>query len=199
MNIEKLKGAIPDSVYIKLPSVIEKFEINTTLRLAHFLSQCSHESMGFKVTSENLNYSSEGLLKTFGKYFTPKTAILYARKPEKIANIVYADRMGNDDEESGEGYKFRGRGFLQTTGKEQYELLSKYFDVDFIKNPELISSEYALLSAGYYFMKNNLLAICDLGTTDEVITKLTRKINGGLNGISDRIKLFKFFYKLLNK
>lgn len=199
LNITNLKGTIPDSVYNKLPDLVEKYEINTVLRMSHFLSQCSHESLGFKVTEENLNYSVSGLLKIFPKYFTNETAKLYAKNPKKIANLVYSNRMGNGDEESNDGYNFRGRGYLQTTGKNNYKQLSEYFDIDFVKNPDLVSKEYALLSAVFYFKKNNLLVLCDKGDSIKDVTVLTRAINGGLNGISDRIKLFNFFYKLLNK
>lgn len=199
LNLQYIKGAIPDSVYNKLPEIVEKYKINTILRMSHFLSQCSHESQGFKVTEENLYYSVNGLLKIFPKYFTEETAKLYAKQPSKIANKVYSNRMGNGNIESNEGYKFRGRGYLQTTGKNNYIELSKYFDIDFVENPDLVSKEYPLLSAVFYFDKNNLLSLCDRGSTIKDITVVTRAINGGLHGIDDRIKLFNFFFKLLNK
>jgi putative chitinase len=198
LKIDELKDVLPANVYEKLPKLIEKFKIETPLRLAHFLSQCSHESGHFKNTQENLNYSVEGLLKIFPKYFTAKTAPLYARNPVKIANKVYGNRMGNGAENSGEGYKYRGRGYLQCTGKSNYAELSKYFDVDFIENPELIAGEYALLSAGWFFEKNKLFSICDKGATEEVVTALTKRINGGTIGLPDRIKEFNKFYKLLS-
>jgi putative chitinase len=199
LNLQYIKGTIPDSVYNKLPEIVEKYNVNTILRMSHFLSQCSHESQGFKVTEENLYYSVNGLLKIFPKYFTKETAKLYAKQPIKIANKVYSNRMGNGDIESNEGYKFRGRGFLQTTGKNNYIELSKYFDIDFVENPDLVSKEYPLLSAVFYFKKNNLFSLCDKGSTIKDITVVTRAINGGLHGIDQRIKLFNFFFKLLNK
>jgi putative chitinase len=199
LNIQHIKGTIPDSVYNQLDSIIDKYDINTVLRMSHFLSQCSHESNNFKVTKENLNYSVDGLLKTFPKYFTRDTAKLYARKPQKIANIVYANRMGNGNNESNEGFKFIGRGYLQTTGKNNYKELSDYLGINLIEKPELLEKEYALLSAVFYFKKNNLLPLCDNGATIKDITILTKSINGGLHGLDSRIKLFNFFYKLLNK
>lgn len=199
LNINNLKGTIPDSVFKELPKLIEKYEINTILRMSHFLSQCSHESGGFRVTEENLYYSVEGLLKVFSRYFTKDTAKLYAKQPIKIANRVYSNRMGNGNVESNEGYKFRGRGYLQITGKDNYEEFSKFLNIDFVENPDLVAKEYPLLSAVFYFKKNNLLPLCDRGATIKDVTVLTRAINGGLNGLDDRIKQFNFFYKLLNK
>ena len=125
MKLEKLKGHIPDTVIAQLPDTIAKFELNTPLRLAHFLAQAGHESGGFKAVNENLNYGAKGLLSIFPKYFNAETAALYERKPEKIANVVYASRMGNGDKASGEGWKFRGRGYIQLTGKDNYKALDR--------------------------------------------------------------------------
>ena len=124
LNIDKLKGHIPDNVLSQIPETAQKFNITTNLRLAHFLAQCAHESGGFKAVSENLNYSADGLRKIFGKYFPSTLAESYARQPEKIASRVYADRMGNGNEMSKEGYKFRGRGYIQLTGKNNYSNFS---------------------------------------------------------------------------
>jgi len=197
MNIDKLKGNIPDTIFDQLPNVIEKFQINTTLRLSHFISQCAHESNNFKTLSENLNYSADRLKKIFPKYFLGNMADLYARKPEKIANRVYASRMGNGDEKSGDGYKFRGRGALQTTGHDNYLALSKEMNYDFIKDPDAVATTYALSSAAFYFKKNNLFTICDQGSDVKTITAVTKKINGGLTNLNDRILLFNKFYSLL--
>lgn len=197
MNLERLNGKIPQGIIDQIPTVTEKFAINTPLRLAHFLSQCSHESGGFKITKENLNYSAKGLCGIFKKYFTPESAAEYQRKPEKIANIVYANRMGNGNQASGDGYKFLGRGALQITGRDNYTALSKDLGVDFVTNPDLVAKEYSLVSAGWFFSKNKLNAISDLGTSEEVITKLTKRINGGTIGLPHRIEEFKTFYKLL--
>ena len=115
-KLDALKGHIPDSVIAQIPDTAAKFNITTPLRLAHFLAQCGHESGGFKSVSENLNYSVDGLKRIFGKYFPGNLAESYARQPEKIASRVYGSRMGNGDESTGEGYKFRGRGYIQITG-----------------------------------------------------------------------------------
>ena len=198
MNVDKLKGHIPDSVIAQIPSVQEKFEINTPLRLAHFLAQCGHESGGFKAVSENLNYGAAGLQSIFKKYFTAESAKEYERKPEKIANIVYANRMGNGNQASGEGYKFRGRGFIQLTGKENYTSFDKVVEDDIIANPELVATKYPLLSAAWFFHKNGLHKIADEGATDAVVTKVTKRVNGGTIGLPDRIKHFNEYNNLLN-
>ena len=198
MNVDKLKGHIPDSVIAQIPSVQEKFEINTPLRLAHFLAQCGHESGGFKAVSENLNYGAAGLQSIFKKYFTAESAKEYERKPEKIANIVYANRMGNGNQASGEGYKFRGRGFIQLTGKDNYTSFDKVVEDDIIANPELVATKYPLLSAAWFFHKNGLHKIADEGATDAVVTKVTKRVNGGTIGLPDRIKHFNEYNNLLN-
>ena len=183
---------------VELPDTIEKFGINTPLRLSHFLAQCSHESGNFKITKENLNYSAEGLCKIFPKYF-PSVVIAqqYARQPQKIANKVYSNRMGNGDEASGDGYKFSGKGALQITGKANYKEFSDFIGEDCVENPQLVATKYFLTSAGFFFQKNKLWSICDKGSTDDVILSLTKRINGGTNGIADRIEKFKTFYNLL--
>ena len=198
MNVDKLKGHVPDTVIAQIPRVVEKFEINTPLRLAHFLAQCGHESGGFKVVSENLNYGAAGLQSIFKKYFTPESAKEYQRKPEKIANIVYANRMGNGNQASGEGYKFRGRGFIQLTGKDNYTAFDKTVEDDIIANPELVATKYPLLSAAWFFHKNGLHKIADEGATDAVVTKVTKRVNGGTIGLPDRIKHFNEYNNLLN-
>jgi putative chitinase len=198
MNIDKLKGHIPDSVLAELPLLVSKFECNTEVRMAHFLGEASHESNNFKFAKENLNYSADGLIKIFGKYFDAKTAVNYARNPEKIANKVYANRMGNGDEASGDGYKHRGFGYLQTTGKtNQYEFADFIGDQEIKTTPELIATKYPLASAGFFFWKNKLWSICDKGVSDEVITSVCKRVNGGSIGILDRIKHTKEFYSFL--
>jgi putative chitinase len=197
MNLDKLKGHIPDSVIAMLPETIEKFELNTSLRLAHFLAQAGHESGGFKAVNENLNYGAKGLLGTFKKYFTPDTAALYERKPEKIANLVYADRMGNGNKASGDGWKFRGRGYIQLTGKDNYSAFDKTVDENILENPDLVATKYPLASAAWFFHKNGLQKIADEGATDVVVTKVTKRVNGGTIGLPDRIKHFNEYYKLL--
>jgi len=198
MNVDKLKGHIPDTVIAQIPGVVEKFEINTPLRLAHFLAQCGHESGGFKAVSENLNYGAAGLQSIFKKYFTPESAKEYERKPEKIANIVYANRMGNGNQASGEGFKFRGRGYIQLTGKDNYSAFDKSVDDDILANPDLVATKYPLLSAAWFFHKNGLHKIADEGATDAVVTKVTKRVNGGTIGLPDRIKHFNEYNNLLN-
>jgi len=199
MNLDKLKGHVPYTVIAQIPEVGEKFAINTPLRLAHFLSQCGHESGGFKVVKENLNYSAKGLRSIFKKYFTDDaTALLYERKPEKIANLVYASRMGNGDKASGDGYKFRGRGYIQLTGKDNYTAFGKAIGVDILANPDLVATKYPLLSAAWYWNSRKLNAVADQGATDAVVTKATKLVNGGTIGLDDRIKHFKEFHHLLS-
>ena len=198
LNLSKLKGHIPDAVIAMIPDTAAKFQINTALRLAHFLAQCGHESGGFRATQENLNYSAKGLMGIFKKYFpTPALAAQYERKPEKIANRVYGGRMGNGPEASGEGYKFRGRGYIQLTGKENYTAFGKAIGEDILSNPDKVSKEYALLSAAWFFNKNGLHKMADEGSSDAVVTKITKRVNGGTIGLADRIKHFKEYYHLL--
>ena len=195
-KLEKLKGHIPDSVIAQIPETAAKFNITNTLRLAHFLSQCGHESGGFKAVSENLNYSADGLKKIFGKYF-PGDASSYARNPEKIASKVYANRMGNGDEASKEGFKFRGRGYIQLTGKSNYAGFTKFIGEDCVTNPDLVATKYPLASAAFFFDSNKLWSICDKGADDATVTAVTKRVNGGTIGLADRIKHFKEFYNLL--
>jgi len=198
LKLEKLKGHIPDSVIAQIPDTAAKFGITTNLRLAHFLSQCGHESGGFKAVSENVNYSADGLKKIFGKYFPGNMADLYARNPEKIASRVYASRMGNGDEASKEGFKFRGRGFIQLTGKSNYTNFTKFIGEDCITNPDLVATKYPLASAAFFFNSNGLWAICDKGADTATVTAVTKRVNGGVIGLDDRIKHFKEYYNLLS-
>ena len=198
LKLEGLRGHIPDAVISQIPDTAAKFEINTPLRLAHFLAQCGHESGGFRLTKENLNYSAKGLNGTFKKYFpTLDSAIPYERKPEKIANKVYGNRMGNGPESSGEGAKFCGRGYIQLTGKENYTAFGKSINEDILSNPDKVASNYALLSAAWFFSKNGLHKMADGGATDAVVTSITKRVNGGTIGLADRIKHFKEYYSLL--
>ena len=198
MDISKLKGHIPDAVIAQLPDTIAKFELNTPLRLSHFLAQAGHESGGFKAVNENLNYGAKGLLGIFKKYFpTEEKAKLYERKPEKIANLVYGARMGNGPEASGEGYKFRGRGYIQLTGKDNYKAFDAVVTESIVDNPDLVATKYPLLSAAWFFHKNGLHKIADQGATDAVVTSVTKRVNGGTIGLPDRIKHFKEYYNLL--
>lgn len=195
VNSDNLKGHIPDNVIAQIPAIAA---ITNNLRLAHFLAQCSHESGGFKVVYENLNYSADGLKATFPSYFPGQLSESYARNPPKIGARVYANRMGNGDEASGDGYTFRGRGYIQLTGKSNYASFGKVVNEDTIANPDLVATHYPLASAGFFFDSNNIWTVCDGGSSDAVITAVTRKVNGGTNGLADRTQLFKQYYALLS-
>jgi putative chitinase len=198
MKLEALKGHVPDTVIAQIPGVMEKFQVNTPLRLAHFLAQCGHESGGFKATQENLNYGAKGLMGIFKKYFpTEALAKAYERQPEKIASRVYGSRMGNGDEASKEGYKFRGRGYIQLTGKSNYAAFDATVPEDILANPDLVATKYPLLSAAWFWSKNGLNALADKGATDADVTAITKRVNGGTIGLPDRIKHFKEYHKLL--
>jgi putative chitinase len=164
------------------------------VRAAHFFAQTAHESGNFKAFSENLNYSADGLTKIFGKYFDAAAAAKAARNPEKIANRVYANRMGNGNEASGDGWKYRGRGALQLTGKDNYKAFADYLKKpEIMDNPDLVATEYSFESAIFFFEKNKLWAICDQGVGDAAITALTKRINGGTHGLDDRKEKTKKF------
>lgn len=199
MNLSKLRGSVPDNLLDEIYEVSNKFQINTSLRMAHFLSQVAHESGGFKFVTENLNYSAQGLKKTFSKYFKQQgLAEAYARKPELIASRVYANRMGNGGEGSREGWKFRGRGYLQLTGRNNYERFDEFVDDNVLENPELVATKYPLLSAAWFFHINGINRISDRGSDEDTIRRVTRAVNGGYNGLDDRRRYFKKYYDLLD-
>lgn len=197
-KLEKLKGHIPDHVIAQIPDTAARFGITNNLRLAHFLSQCGHESGGWKAVRENLNYSAKGLMGIFKKYF-PNAALAnaYQRQPEKIANRVYAGRMGNGGEASGDGYKFRGRGYIQLTGKENYTRFDATVPENIVADPDLVATKYPLASAAFFFNSNKLWAICDKGSDTATVTAVTKRVNGGTIGLPDRIKHFNEYYNLL--
>jgi putative chitinase len=197
-KLHNLKGHIPDAVIAQIPDTAARFNITNPLRLAHFLSQCGHESGGWKAVRENLNYSAKGLMGIFKKYFPNATlANAYQRQPEKIANRVYASRMGNGNENSGDGYKYRGRGYIQLTGKDNYTKFDATVPENIVGDPELVATKYPLASAAFFFNSNKLWAICDQGATPLVVTAVTKRVNGGTIGLSDRIKHFNEYYNLL--
>ena len=169
-------------------------------RAAHFFAQTAHESGNFKAFSENLNYGTAGLRGVFGKYFpTDAIAAAYARQPQKIANRVYANRMGNGNEASGDGWKYRGRGALQLTGKSNYQAFADYIGrPDVMTNPDLVATELAFESALWFFDKNKLWSICDQGVNDAAILALTKRINGGTHGLDDRKAKTKKFFSWLS-
>jgi len=167
----------------------------TPERAAHFFAQTGHETGDFKVYNENLNYSAQGLQGIFGKYFPGNLEESYARQPEKIANRVYASRMGNGDEASGDGWKFRGRGAIQLTGKDNYTQFSKHINKpEILTNPDLVSTDYSFESALFFFDKNKLWSICDQGVNEATILALTKRVNGGTHGLEDRkAKTLKYY------
>lgn len=194
-DLQKSLGLKEDGVIGRMTTskFAEKHGLNA-VEVAHFFGQCDHETAGFTAFVENLNYSAQGLLKIFPKYFNEKTAIINARNPQNIANIAYANRIGNGPKESGDGWNYRGRTPIHLTGKSNYESASKHFGVDFVDNPDL-TLQYGFDIALWFFEKNRIFALCkDL--SDESIIAVTKRINGGLNGIEQRIKKTKrYFYE----
>jgi putative chitinase len=189
-----LKGRIPDSIYTQLSDIPQLINV---FRISHFLGQCSHESTRFTRLTENLNYSAQGLLATFPRYFNSTTATEYARQPERIANRIYGSRMGNGPESSGDGWRHRGFGCLQVTGKENQQAFFRYIGLPTDSDPSLIATQYSLVSAAWFFSTNHLWDICDHGIDDTTITTLTKRINGGNLGLSERITETNRFYRLL--
>ena len=179
----------PEILVNLLDNILNPAGINTKERVCMFLAQCGHESAEFTIYNENLNYSANGLRSVFGKYFpTDDLANQYARKPEKIANKVYANRIGNGPESSGDGWKYRGRGMIMTTGRANYTEFSKYSGIDAVNNPDLLATDIsvAIKSAIWFWNKNKLNTYCD----NNDFIGLTKRINGGLNGIIDRQDIF---------
>jgi len=199
VNIEKVRGIVPDKVVNQLHPIAEKFGITSNLRLAHFLAQTAHESGNFTAIYENLNYSAKVLKKLFPRYFFGDLADMYARKPEKIASRIYANRMGNGDEASGDGWTYRGRGYIQLTGKSNYSLFSKFIGEDCLTMPSLVATNYPLASAAFFFRANKLWSICDKGDSDEVVKDVTYRVNGGDHGLADRQRFFRIYDALLSK
>jgi putative chitinase len=198
-KLDALKGHVPQAIIDQIPDTAARFGITTPLRLAHFLSQTHHETGGFRLFSENLNYKAKGLCGIFRKYFPSVTiAMQYERKPEKIANRVYSSRMGNGNEASGDGWKYRGRGALQTTGKSNYQDFANFMKMpEIMSNPDLVATKYALASAGFFFKRNNLWTICDRGADKTTVMSVRKRVNGGLIGIDDVLKHFNEYYHLL--
>lgn len=199
MIYEKLKNHLPEKVFLQIPKICVEYQINTELRISHFLGQCAHESATFTLVEENLNYSKEALMSVFRRHFpTESLASQYARKPQMIANKAYGNRMGNGDEESGDGWKYRGRGYIQLTGKFNYSQFNGFVEEDIINNPNLVATKYPLVSAAWFWNRHKLNYIADEGSTDEVVRKITKIINGGYNGLNDRIRKFKKYYTYIN-
>jgi putative chitinase len=190
IELQKKIGVTADGAFGPgtLKAAASYFKLNKN-RAAHFFAQCAHESGNFKAFSENLNYGAKGLRTTFGKYFqTEGIAKNYERQPQRIANRAYANRMGNGDEASGEGFAYKGRGPLQLTGKNNYRAFGKYIgrEQEILDNPDLVATELGFESALWFFDANKLWGICDQGINDAAILALTKRINGGTHGLDDR-------------
>ena len=190
IELQKKIGVTADGAFGPgtLKAAASYFKLNKN-RAAHFFAQCAHESGNFKAFSENLNYGAKGLRTTFGKYFqTEGIAKNYERQPQRIANRAYANRMGNGDEASGDGFAYKGRGPLQLTGKNNYRAFGKYIgrEQEILDNPDLVATELGFESALWFFDANKLWSICDQGINDAAILALTKRINGGTHGLDDR-------------
>jgi putative chitinase len=188
--LQRKVGATPDGVFgpNTLRAAARYFNL-TPLRAAHFFGQVAHETGNLRLFTENLNYSAQGLLSTFRRHFSGvQDAQAYARQPEKIANRVYASRMGNGPESSGDGWRYRGRGALQLTGFHNYSAFSKAINNPAVlTNPDIVATDLAFESAIWFFDTNRLWTLCDKGITREDITAVTRRVNGGTNGLEDRL------------
>jgi putative chitinase len=202
LTVDILAECLPDATHKNLEKFVEglnetcvHFEINTPQRMAMFLAQTAHESGNFSTTHENLNYSADGLVGTFKKYFSSKeVAAPYARKPEKIANRVYGNRMGNGDEASGDGFEYCGRGLIQLTGKDNYTACGKALDMDLLTDPDIVEENpVAVLSAGWFWNTRRLNDWADKGDVKTV----TKKINGGSIGLADRKKHYEHILEVL--
>jgi len=199
LNLAGLTGKLPAAVIAQIPETAAEFGITTNLRLAHFLAQCALESTGFTATVENLNYRAARLMQVFPKYFRGVDTAAYANNPEKIGNRVYANRMGNGDEASGDGFKFRGRGYIQLTGKNNYTSFSKFVSEDCVANPDLVATKYPLASAAFYFNSNNIWAICDRGSDDATVTRVSVAVNGSPpHAVPERLQNFRAFMQALS-
>jgi len=200
LNLNGLTGKLPAAVIAQIPDTAVEFGITSNLRLAHFLAQCALESIGFTATVENLNYRAARLMQIFPKYFRGVDPAAYANNPTKIGNRVYANRMGNGDEASGDGFKFRGRGYIQLTGKNNYTSFSTFVGEDCVANPDLVATKYPLASAAFYFKSNNIWAICDRGADDATVTRVSVAVNGSPpHAVPERIQNFKTFMSALSQ
>jgi putative chitinase len=196
MNLDNL--SVPDKVKQELWFVMSKFQINTIERLSHFLAQCAQESGSFRVVSEKLNYSILGLKKVFPKYFKDKDPKAYSKAPQALANYVYSNRLGNGSEASGDGWRYRGRGYIQLTGKSNYKAFDAFVDDDILVNPDLVATKYPLLSAAWFWSVNKINNLADAGIDVDVITRVTKKVNGGHKGLHERIMFTHRYYAELS-
>lgn len=206
MEIKSIFNLVPKSVFDELPSVIQKFEINTPLRLSHFLTQVAHESGGFVSKVENCSYSDINRIVQIFRHDVDldkdrvvepheiENAKKYVKNGFALANFVYANQNGNGDEASGDGWKFRGRGYIQLTGRDNYTAFDKFVDDDIMANPSLVADKYPLLSAGWFWHTKKLNAVASLGFGADTIIKVTKLVNGGTHGLQDRTDKFNKFY-----
>jgi putative chitinase len=197
INAEQLKELHIDPVWeAPLNTTFQRFDIANPLRQAAFIAQCGHECGNFKMLEENLNYRAETLMKLWPKRFpTLEFANQYAKNPKKIANMVYSNRMGNRDEASGDGYRFRGRGCIQLTGHANYYHAGQALGEDFVMQPELVATPmYAALSAGFFWNTHKLNILAD----NQDIKMMTKRINGGFIGLADREKHYQQALAVLN-
>lgn len=195
--IQQSVGATPDGIIGNetLTKFQCKYNVPSKAMVAHFFGNLDHESGGFSIVEESGMYSAKRLLAVFPKYFSSLAmAKAYEYKPEKIFNLTYGGRMGNN--EPGDGYKFRGRGFMQTTGKYSYDRLGKFLGVDLIKNPNLVATKYPLESAIFYFTDNKLWGLVN-DISEESIRLIRRRVNGGYNGLSETRDKVKKYYNLM--
>lgn len=192
LTLEDLQQEFPNAKKPVLEAIIngmdiwtQDYEINTPLRMAHFLAQAAHESGGFRLLEENLNYSADGLNKIFPKYFknAGRDANEYSRKPEKIANVVYSSRMGNGPPESGDGYRFRGRGCIQLTGRSNYTSFAETLEMSLDEAIEYLTTPEGAVESAAFFWANN--GCNELADQDDVV-KVTKRVNGGTIGLEDR-------------
>ena len=195
LDISRLNGIVPAKVLGELPKILDRYELTTKLRLAHFLAQCAHESRNFKVVYEDLNYKPQRIMQVWPKRFpTLLSTKGYAFNPEALANKAYAGVIGNGTEKSGDGWKFRGRGYIQLTGRENYQNFSNYAKLPSVMiNPDLVATEYPLQSAAWFWVTRKLNEVAD--TND--LNRVTKIVNGGYHGLEDRRAWFNKIFAAL--
>lgn len=195
--LTRLRNKIPIQVANELEIVAREFDISNHFRVAHLIAQSAYESRNFKYTRENLNYPPQLLLKYFPNHFSPETAPFYANKQEAIANVIYAHLYGNGDKNSGDGWKYRGRGYIsKIKGKKTYQALGDFIGDDLINNPDLVATKYPLISAAWIFEKNKLWQICDDGVHMDNVRLITQKLTGGTLGLIDRYSKTNVIFNL---
>jgi putative chitinase len=210
-TVQKLRTAksVPETVLTELPTIVTKFNVTSNLQLAHFLSQCGHESGSFKAITENLNYSDVNRIAQIFRHDVDlnknrvvesaelENAKKYVKNPKALANFVYANQNGNGNEASGDGFNYRGRGYIQLTGRSNYKSFSDFIGENCVANPDLVSTKYPLASAAFFFQKTKLWEMCAKGADTKTITDITKKINGGTHGLDDRIARFNAIYSVI--